>query len=106
MLFNFGAKYFVTHGNITPYFEAGFSNEAAYISKYQYSIYNGGGSYSTAYGENTFATYLSLNFGVGINIKLAGKLSADMQYDVYQYIGKYNYHNAGYSGLIGLKYSL
>lgn len=105
-LFNFGARYYVTRGKVSPYFSAGISNEASFIGKYQYSIPQGQNSYSTAYGKNTFNTFISLNFGTGLNFRLSEVFSLDMQYDVYQYLGKNNYHNAGYSGLIGLKYNL
>ncbi len=105
-LFNFGARYYVTRGKVSPYFSAGISNEASFIGKYQYSIPQGQNSYSTAYGKNTFNTFISLNLGTGLNFRLSEAFSLDMQYDVYQYLGKNNYHNAGYSGLIGLKYNL
>lgn len=105
-LFNFGARYYVTQGKVSPYFSAGISNEASFIGKYQYSFYQGEGLYSTAYGRNEFNTFISMDIGTGLKFRLSEKFSLDMQYDVYQYLGKNNNHNAGYSGLIGIKYNL
>lgn len=106
LLFNFGARYYITQGKVTPYFNAGLSNEASFISEHHYLIKYGEGNYGGISKRNTFDTFLSINLGVGAKIKLSEKFGIDMQYDVYQYIGKNNNHNAGYSAIAGLKYNL
>ncbi|MBS1491968.1 MAG: hypothetical protein JST55_00575 [Bacteroidetes bacterium] len=105
-LFNFGARYYLTDGNVSPYFQGGLSHETSYMGDYSYKLNDGIGSYSIYKSKAYFDEYLSLDFGVGGKIKLNKKISVDMQADVYQYVGKDNYHKPGYSALIGLKYNL
>lgn len=102
---NFGARYYVADGNLSPYFQSGFSHETSYMGDYTYTVSVGGVPFSTFRNKGYFNYYLSANFGVGAKIRLSKKFSVDMQYDVYQYVGKYDYHNGGYSALIGLKYN-
>lgn len=105
-LFNFGGRYYLSNNNVSPYFQGGFSHEISYMGNYSYQINFGGSNSGGAKGGNYYSYFLSLDFGVGANIKLSKKFSIDMHYDVYPYIGKNSNHNGGYSALIGLKYNL
>jgi hypothetical protein len=106
-LFNFGARYYLTNEKISPYLQGGFSTEIAYTGDYQYSIYSTYGDILSTFKNKAYYDYYHLlDLGIGANIKLSQKLSIDLQYDIYPYIGKLSYFNGGYSALAGLKFNL
>lgn len=104
-LFNFGTKYYFDEGKVSPYLQAGFSQDISHMGDYEYTIDFGLGGTDSVKVKGYYNYYLSLDFGVGTKLQLSQKISIDMQFDVYPYLGKDN-HNSGYSALIGLKYNI
>ena len=99
---SFGAKYYLADKNIKPYLKLGLNHETDYIDSYTV-FYNGGGSYNT---RGNWNYYYSLNFGVGLNVRLNNKFSADIQYDLYRnFLTEYDYFR-GFSVLAGIKYNI
>lgn len=106
-LFNFGARYFLDDAKVSPYLQAGLSNEVAYTGDYQYTMETTNGDTVSYYKSKSYYNYYHLlDLGVGVNIKLSHKFSLDLQYDLYPYIGKLDYFYGGYSALAGLKFTL
>jgi hypothetical protein len=99
---SFGAKYYLREKNVKPYFQLGLNHEANYIDNYT--------TYYFGYPENTsnehWRHYYSVNFGVGVDIKLYKKFSADIHYDLYRILQNEYSDFQGFSVLAGLKYNI
>lgn len=78
------------------------NHEANYIDKY--TIYYLG--YPEYTSNERWSHYYSLNFGVGVDIKLYKKLSADIHYDLHRVFQRENSDFQGFSVLAGLKYNI
>lgn len=104
-LMTFGARYYLRDKNVRPYFEIGLNQETNYRGPYSVTT-----TRSNYYNFNTYSSewvyYYSINFGVGLNVKIYKKLSADIKYDLYkEYQVEHSYFK-NYSVLAGIKYNL
>ncbi|MFA5404495.1 MAG: hypothetical protein WC358_06135 [Ignavibacteria bacterium] len=103
---SFGAKYYLKEKNIRPYLQLGLNQETNYIGSYTYYNFDDLGEKHYYLYEENWNYYYSLNFGVGLNVKLYKKLSADIHYDLYRvFQGEYSTFY-GFSILAGLKYNI
>lgn len=102
---SFGAKYYLKEKNIRPYFQLGLNQETDYISSYTFYYYENGEKKTYTQREN-WDYYYSLYIGVGCDIKLYKKFSADIHYDLYRILeGKYSRYDT-FSILAGIKYNI
>jgi hypothetical protein len=91
---SFGVRYYLREKNIKPYFQSGLNQETNYIGS------------SSSSRQEYWSYYYSLNFGVGLNVKLYKKFSADIHYDLYRvFQGEYSTFY-GFSVLAGIKYNI
>ncbi len=105
IVFTFGARYYLRDKNIKPYFQIGLNQETNYKSAYSYTYISPGNYEYHSYNSEWYYNY-SLNFGVGLNVKLFKNISADVKYDLYKvFSGEYSYFNR-YSVIAGIKYNL
>lgn len=105
MAISFGGRYFLAEKKIRPYFQVGLNHETDYTGAYTV-IYNYGNEIHYENYRASWRYYYSLNFGVGLDVKLSKKFSADIHYDLYR-----NFYNeydnfGGFSVLVGLKYNI
>lgn len=101
---SFGVKYYLSERYLKPYLKLGINREYDYIGDYSY--------YQTRYPEmvTKYSKYwyysTMINFGVGIQLKLAKNLSADLNYDIYRVMNYDHDYFLGHSVLAGLKYNI
>lgn len=101
---SFGVKYIIGERNIKPYLKLGLNQEITFVGDYSY--------YETSFPQNItrfseFWYYIySLNIGIGLNVKIAKNLSADINYDLYRIMGYEHDYFYGRSVLAGFKYNI
>jgi outer membrane protein W len=90
MIISFGGRYYVRkEGKVKPYLQLGINQETQYREDAGYNF------------------YYFLNAGIGFNVKISGKFSFDMKYDLNKTLDKkVTYSFNGFSVLAGLKYNL
>jgi hypothetical protein len=105
MAISFGGRYFLAEKNIKPYLQVGLNHETNFIGAYTI-IYNYGNEiYYDSY-KASWRYFYSLNFGVGLDVKISKKFSADIHYDLYRNFNTTYDNFGGFSVLAGLKYNI
>jgi hypothetical protein len=107
LLISLGGRYYLREKNIRPYLQLGINHESDYISDFTYYYDFGRGYKSNIYSQKCgWFYFLSMNIGVGVNIKLSKNLCADIQYDIQRNLEDKGYTFQGFSVLAGLKYNI
>jgi hypothetical protein len=102
---SFGIRYYLRDKNVKPYLQLGLNHETNYVDSYSYYYDYSGEKYYHSH-QAYWSYYYSLNFGVGLNVKLCKKFSADIHYDLYRVFQGENSTFSGFSVLAGIKYNI
>lgn len=103
---SFGGRYYLRNKNVNPFFQLGINHETNFIGDYSYTEVNTIFGDYIWYGKGYYFYRLSVNLGVGLNIKISHNFDFVLKYDLYKSIIKTEDEFTGFSLLGGVKYNL